>query len=217
MYQRITFAIVLTLVQLLLISIFSIAQEPKEGKDFIWIELGAENDEHGLIQFDFPNDGKTEVVKEGNPKKECRLSPGRLGPDERSSYIYFQIDDSFLFGGNNEVWIIMEYLDSEQEQPIECHYDGVDNAYKEADTRKLGGTNTWLFHTWHITDGKFENSQNGNSDFRIRSYSDPIWLNRVWVSLIDPPDSFNPTPNESWPWPVEPIMKLATIWGVIKR
>jgi len=217
MFQRITFAIVLILVQLLLMSIFAMAQAPKELEDFVWIELGEENDEHGLIQFDFPNDGKTEVVKEGNPKKECRLSPGRLGPDKRSSYIYFQIDDTFLSGGTNEVWIITEYLDSDQEQPIECHYDGVDAAYKEADVRELGGTNEWLFHTWHITDGKFENSQNGNSDFRIRSYSDPIWLNRVWVSLIDPPDSFNPAPNESWPWDVEPLMTLATTWGTLKR
>ena len=217
MFQRITFAMVLILVQLLLISMFSMAQNPKELKDFVWIELGEENDEHGLIQFEYPNDGVTEVVKEGDPKKECRLSPGRIGPAKSSSYMYFQIDDNFVFGGTNEVWIIMEYLDSEQEQSIECQYDGVDNAYKDADVRKPGGTNKWLFHAWHITDGKFENSQNGNSDFRLRSYSDPIWLNRVWVTLIKPPDSFKPLPYESWPMAVEPSTKLATTWGALKR
>jgi len=176
------------------------------AEDFVWIDLGAENDEHGLSQFDHPGDGKTEVVTVGNPEKECRLSPGRLGSNGRSSYIYFQIDDNFLSGGTNEVWIIMEYLDSDQEQPIECHYDSVDAAYKEADVRELGGTNEWLFHTWHITDGKFENSQNSNSDFRIRSYSDPIWLNRVWVSL----EPYDPAAA------VEPTMKLATTWGAMK-
>ena len=224
MFQRITLAMVLMLFQLLLISMVSIAQEPKELEDFVWIELGDENDEHGLIQFDFPNDGQTDVVKKGNPKKECRLSPNA----DTCRYMYFRIDDTFLFGGNNEVWIVIEYFDIADpvENGIDCHYDSngagdVDGAYRGAsfgafDFKFLEGTNEWRFHTWHITDGRFENRQNGNSDFRVhRRYGD-LWLNRVWVSLIAPPDPFEPSANESWPWAVEPSMKLTTTWGAIK-
>jgi len=213
---------VLILVQFLLISMFSMAKDPKEGEDYVWIELGEENEEHGLTQFDFPNDGKTEVVKVGDPKKECRLSPGGV-----SHYMYFQIDDDFVCGGNHEAWIVMEYLDSDDEKEMECHYDSngegdVDGAYRGPShgafpALERGGTNKWLFHTWPITDGRFENRQNGSSDFRLRAYASPIWINRVWVSLIKPPDSFKPGPNESWPMAVEPMMKLAATWGAIKK
>ena len=216
MSQRIIFAMVLMLVQLLLMSMFSIAKEPKEGVDYIWVDLGKENDEHGLSQTDEAGqDSATEVDTIGGI--ECRKNPvGGI-----SYYIYFQIDDTFLVGGNNEVWIVMEYFDSVANPGdlIDCQYDSngegdVNGAYRGAQFGAFpglarGGTNEWLFYTWHIIDGRFENRQNGGSDFRLRSSESTLAINRVWFFNVEPPSS--------WPdWAVEPSMKLATTWGVLK-
>ena len=226
MSQRITFSVVLILALFLLIAmVSSIARGvPKEGVDFVWVDLGKENDEHGLSQTDAgANDGAFEVDKKDGV--DCRKSP--VG--DIIYYMYFQIDDNFVFGGNNEAWIVIEYFDTNEpsETGVDCQYDSngegdVQGAYSGAKFGsfpflELEGTKTWRFHIWHITDGRFENRQKASGDFRLCRRNGPLWLNRVWVSLIKPPDSFNPTSNESWPMDVEPSMKLASTWGALKR
>ena len=199
-----------TLGLLILALLFTTAVSFAVAQD-VWVDLGAENDEHGLSQTDEAGqDAATEVATIGGI--ECRKNPvGGI-----SYYIYFLIDDNFLVGGNNEVWIVMEYFDSEANPGdlIDCQYDSngagdVDGAYSGGqfgafDLLAREGTNEWRFHTWHITDGRFENRQNGGSDFRLRSSESTLAINRVEVWLSEPTA-------------VEPIMKLATTWGNLKK
>jgi len=227
MSQRITFAMVLILVQLLLTSMFSIAKaDPIEGTDlafrFIWVDLGEENEGLLLTQSE-QGDGVTEPAKKGGV--DCRENPWPYnGPGH--NHMYFKIDDSFLLGGNHEAWIVMEYFDSGAAAEIDCQYDSngagpVNGAFRGAGDGaftavKPENTEEWRVHIWVIEDGKFENRANG-SDFRFSSHgAGPIWINRVWFSLVEPPDPFDPEcPFE--PCTVEPILKLATTWGAIKR
>ena len=81
---------------------------------------------------------------------------------------------------------------------------------------KPGGTDKWRVHIWYIKDGRFENRANG-SDFRFSSHGKgPIWINRVWFSLVEPPDDFDPEGIFGIAKPVEWHKKLAIAWGQLK-
>ncbi len=198
------------------------AEEPVEGENFIWIDLGKENEGVLLTQSE-QGDGITEPAEQNNV--DCLENPWPYnGPG--NNHMYFKIDDAFLFGGNREAWIVMEYFDSNKAEQIDCQYDSngaglVGGAFRGAGDGafpvvKPEGTDEWRVHIWVIKDGRFENRANG-SDFRFSSHGKgPIWINRVWVSTIEPPENFDPEGLFGTPHAVDPISKLATIWGQLK-
>lgn len=214
---------IIVLIQCFLISLGAFAaEEPEEGKNFIWVDLGKENEGVLLIQSE-QEDGVTEPAMQG--KVDCRENPWPYnGPGH--NHVYFRIDDSFLFGGNNKAWIVIEYFDSNKAEQIDCQYDSngvghVDGAFRGAEHDAFPviepeGTDKWRIHIWAIKDGRFENRANG-SDFRISSHGKgPIWINRVWVSTIEPPENFDPDGLFGMPQVVDPTSKLATTWGQLK-
>jgi hypothetical protein len=194
-------------------------EDPQEGKDYIWIDLGEENEGVLLTQAE-QGDGMTEPDEIGDV--DCRKLPyPYAGPGH--NHMYFRIDDSFMFGGDHEVWIVMEYYDLGEQ--IDCQYDSngagpVDGAFRGAGDGafamlKPSNTETWKFHVWHIEDGRFENRGNG-SDFRLSTHAaGDMWVNRIWITLFEPEDPFNPD-DLSRPKSVEPDMKLSIKWGLIR-
>jgi hypothetical protein len=221
MFLRIQYVTMLILFQFVLTSMIVIAAEKPE--DFIWIDLGKKNEGVLLTQSE-QVDGVTKPAVQGGV--DCRENPWPYaGPG--NNHMYFKIDDSFLFGGKHEAWIIMEYFDSNKAQQIDLQYDSngagpVGGAFRGAGDGafpmlQLEGTDKWLLHIWHINkDGRFSNRANG-SDFRFSSHGQgPIWINRVWFSLIEPPENFDPEEPFGIPKAVEPHGKLATTWGKLK-
>ena len=195
MLQRIQWTTTLILIQCMLISVGTFAaEEPEEGKNYIWVDLGEESNGVLLTQSE-QGDGMTEPAVQGGV--DCLENPWPYnGPGH--NHMYFKIDDSFLFGGDHKAWIVMEYFDSNEAPQINCQYDSngagpVGGAFRGAGDGaflavKLGGTDKWLVHTWVIKDGRFENRANG-SDFRFSSNGQgAIWINRVWFSTIEPPE-----------------------------
>lgn len=176
---------------LVLISGCEDTPEELEEIDYIWVDLGKENIEHHLSQTE-EFDGITEYdLKSGT---DCRKQPFPYdGPG--FNHIYFDIDDSFICGGNNEVWIAIEYFDNGYK--IVCQYDSNgsgdrDGAFKDASILELENTRTWKAHVWHISDGRFVNRSNGH-DFRISTHGiGNMWINRVWVLPFEPPNPFEP-------------------------
>ena len=223
MSHRIQLITVMILIHCVLISLgASAAEEPVEGEDFIWVDLGEESDGVLLTQSE-QKDGVTEPAVQD--KVDCLENPWPYnGPGQ--NHMYFKIDDSFLFGGNRAAWIVMEYFDSNEAEEIDCQYDsngagpvggafrGVgDNAFPVV---KPEGTDKWRVHIWVIKDGRFENRANG-SDFRFSSHGKgPIWINRVWVSTLEPPENFDPEGLFGMPRAVDPVSKLTTTWGQLK-
>ena len=194
-------------------------EKPEEGKNYIWIDLGKKNEGVLLIQSE-QGDGITEpdIVAGVDCKK---LPYPYAGPG--NNHMYFKIDDSFMFGGNNKVWIVMEYFDLGEN--IDCQYDSnaagaVEGAFRGAGDgafKALKPTNTekWLFHIWVIPDGRFENRGNG-SDFRFSTHAaGDMWVNRVWITLFEPKDPFNPD-DLSRSQAVQPGNKAAVTWGKLK-
>jgi hypothetical protein len=195
-------------------------EEPEEGKNYIWIDLGEENEGFLLTQEE-QADGISEVDEIGGV--ECRKQPyPYAGPGH--NHMYFRIDDSFMFGGEHEVWIVMEYLDLGENQ-IDCQYDSngagpVDGSFRGAgdgafEMLRPGNTETWKIHVWHIEDGRFENRANG-SDFRFSTHAvGDMWINRVWVTLFEPQDPFDPD-DLSRAKAVRVGDKSTTTWGSLK-
>jgi hypothetical protein len=207
-----------------LLSIPAICQQAEEGRDFIWVDLGKKN-EGVLLEQSEQGDGVTEPDEQAGV--DCRINPWPYnGPGH--NHMYFKIDDSFLFAGEYEAWIIMEYFDSAEAQSIDCQYDSrgagpVDGAFRGSgdgafEQVRPEGTDKWLVHIWHINkDGRFENRANG-SDFRLSSHgAGPIWINRVWVSLIEPPEEFDPELPFGVPKAIELSDKLAVTWASVKE
>jgi hypothetical protein len=170
---------------------------PVEGKNYIWTDLGKKNTDHLLSLAPEIFDGKTKPdVKAG---VDCRMLPfPYAGPG--NNHMYFNINNSFLNGGNNEVWIVMEYFDTGK--LIDCQYDSnstgpVGGAFRGSDDGAYpalhpANTDTWKFHVWHVRGGRFASRCNGY-DFRFTTHgTGPLWINRVWVFLFEPPQPFNP-------------------------
>ena len=207
----------------MLLTLSVAAEDPEEGKNFVWVDLGKKNESLLLTQSE-QGDGKTKpTVKSG---MDCRENPWPYnGPGH--NHMYFKIDDTFLVGGKHKAWIIMEYFDSNKAQEIDCQYDSngagpVGGAFRGArddafPILKPEGTDKWRVHIWYINkDGRFENRANG-SDFRFSSHGKgPIWINRVWFSLIKPPDDFDPEGIFGIAKSVEWYEKLAVTWGQLK-
>ncbi|MFP6723707.1 MAG: hypothetical protein VCF25_26085 [Candidatus Poribacteria bacterium] len=207
----------------MLLTLSVAAEDPEEGKNFVWVDLGKKNESLLLTQSE-QGDGKTKpTVKSG---MDCRENPWPYnGPGH--NHMYFKIDDTFLVGGKHKAWIIMEYFDSNKAQEIDCQYDSngagpVGGAFRGArddafPVLKPEGTDKWRVHIWYINkDGRFENRANG-SDFRFSSHGKgPIWINRVWFSLIKPPDDFDPEGIFGIAKSVEWYEKLAVTWGQLK-
>ena len=224
MFIRIQSTATLTILAILLTAMIGIAaEEPEEGVDFISVDLGKENEGELLTQSE-QADGVTEPATQADV--DCRENPWPYnGPGH--NHMYFKIDDVFLFGGKHEAWIIMEYFDSIEAQQIDCQYDSngagpVGGAFRGAGDGAFPaltpeGTDEWRTHIWYIKkDGRFENRANG-SDFRFSSHGQgAIWINRVWFSLIEPPEEFDPDNPFGVPKAVELDDKLATAWGAVK-
>lgn len=194
-------------------------EEPEEGKNYVWIDLGKKNEGFLLTQAE-QADGVSEDDVKGDV--DCRKQPFPYnGPG--NNHMYFRIDDSFIFGGDHEVWIVMEYFDVGI--GIDCQYDSngagpVDGAFRGGGDGAFlmltpENTETWKTHVWYITDGRFENRGNG-SDFRLSTHGvDDMWINRVWLLLFEPPDPFDPE-DPFGAKAVQPGDKSAITWGSLK-
>ena len=146
-----------------------------------------------------PNDGAAITEPDVKAGVDCKKLPYPYdGPGH--NHLCFDIDDSFMCGGNNEVWIVMEYFDSGT--AINCQYDSngrgpVDGAFRgSADGAfpklRLRNSGAWKFHVWHIRDGRFQNRGNG-FDFRFSTHgAGSMWVNRVWVFRYKPQEPFKP-------------------------
>ncbi len=143
------------------------------------IILGERNVENGLA---CPSGGDGINLPAIIDGKSCRYND----VDSHSLYIYFQLDDSFLKGGTNEVYITIEYYDDFG--PFTLQYDASGNPYKDLPMELRLGTYKWQRITFHIEDAHFANRQNWGADFRIFAPSKRIYVHKIEVSREKPKD-----------------------------
>jgi hypothetical protein len=121
--------------------------------------------------------GEAAVVNPNVETNQSFLGPSKEGwicrrTDQASNnrYMYFKIDDRYMYGGPAEATISVRYFDRGFDS-WQLQYDAVGDAYKVAGTISKGGTNAWKDAVFTVTDARFANGQAG-ADFRIDSMND---------------------------------------------
>lgn len=89
-----------------------------------------------------------------------------INPAEWPGFIRVNVDDSYIFGGNNQVEVDVKYFDDSTDGTFTVAYNSVETTWKESETVHLTGTNEWLVHKFYLEDAKFANESEGN-DFRV--------------------------------------------------
>lgn len=104
------------------------------------------------------------VHKEGRYTRRTDQSTGNY-------YMYFDIDDAYLYGGVNSVEITVRYYDQGLDR-WQLHYHAPDNVYKLAGEIAKHDSREWLTATFRLDDAAFANGQSGGNDFRIDCLTD---------------------------------------------
>ena len=81
-------------------------------------------------------------------------------------YMWFKVDDGFLFGGSNTVTVKVTYFDKGTDT-WKLEYDAAGGIQKTAATVIKTNSLTWKTHTFVIPDARMANGLLGSSDFRI--------------------------------------------------
>jgi hypothetical protein len=129
------------------------------------IDLGKINAPDGILH-PVAGDGITVAKTIGNREARRNENPNQ------DFYFYFAVADWFAFEGDQqEVAITIDYFDS-GEGTLALQYDSSDgdslaDFYKPGGQIPLTGTDTWLQHTFILSDAYFGNRQNFEADFRI--------------------------------------------------
>jgi len=132
-----------------------------------------------------PTDGKTTTATIGGLDCKMNADPGS------DHYFYFGIDYTYN-GSQPEAYITIDYYDTGSGSLV-LQYDsdtGDDTAakYKDGGSVTINGTNTWMSHTYHVTDAYFGNRQNNGADFRIfGGVGNTFYLDIITITDMLPP------------------------------
>ncbi len=136
-----------------------------------------------------------------------------------NEYLYFDIDDRYLYQPHTPVTVTVTYYDKGWDS-WSLQYDAYGNAYKTAGIVYKHNTLTWKKAVFHLTDARLANSMPGGgdhpgSDFRIWSRHDgDETIHMVMVSkgsAPTPTPTASPTPGPSptpTPTPSNPVITL---------
>lgn len=149
-----------------------------------------------LIQDDGVAGGRTVPAWNVSSYKYGRYTR-RTDQGTGNRYMYFQIDDGYLYGGTNTATVRVTYYDQGNDT-WELQYDSTAGAYKSAGVVQKTNTGRWLTREFVLTDARFANSQAGGSDFRIDCRGDGDEYIH-FVQVIRAGSAPNPTPTPTTP------------------
>lgn len=125
-------------------------------------------------------------------------------------YMFFDIDDGYLFGATAPVTITVTYLDRGNDT-WELHYDGDNNHAQLAGRVQKTNSNQWRKVTFVLADARLANGMAGASDFRIGSAGDGdeyihfVDVQKSGAGQAIPPPSPTPGPTPTpTPTPAPP-------------
>lgn len=151
------------------------------------VELGAHMRPNGIESSFNDGDGLYEPVRiEGSDA--IRTIP--MEPGAPVMFLYFRVNDDFLYNRNAAVLIQFEYFDVGFEM-IGMDYDGAprggsnQNFYKYIDVVEMTNTETWMTAEVRLFDAFFANHQHDESDFRIGIHGEtPLIIRYLSVTIL---------------------------------
>lgn len=99
-------------------------------------------------------------------------------------YLYFDVDDGFLFDGDETVEVVVEYLDrgppawSFQYDSADPAVAGLAQAFREGHVATLAGTGEWKAATFTVPHARFAGGSNG-ADFRLACHGADLSIRSV--------------------------------------
>jgi len=131
------------------------------------IDLAPTDIPDGIVRVDVTYDGETDAYADvaGRTCRKPRSSTG-------DNYIYFNCDDSQVYGDIQDLYVAVDYLDGGGGSWL-LEYDSLSDPYTIFLPAVTVGTGTaqWKTAVFHLTDANFTNRQNGGSDLRVNSFT----------------------------------------------
>ncbi|MDH7485670.1 MAG: sugar-binding protein, partial [Anaerolineae bacterium] len=138
------------------------------------------------------------------------LPPGREGWAVRRTdqatgnpYMFFKVDDGYLFGGSHPVTITVTYLDRGADT-WSLRYDAAGGVVRAAVPQggsvpwvQKGNSNTWQRAVFPLQDARFANGLAGGSDFLLDCRND----GNEWIHFVDVSTSEGVSPPQPSPTP----------------
>ncbi len=146
------------------------------------IDLGAENEEHGLAEIGV-RDGQTAPHGIGGKSARVTVDNG-MSP---ARYIYFKADRDFIFAQETKFRVTVEYFDQGRFE-FWLDYDSTDatadmqGRYKHTQHVRLTDSGVWKVVTFDLPDAYFGGRQNEGADFRIATNDNDLYINSVTVA-----------------------------------
>jgi hypothetical protein len=114
----------------------------------------------------------------------------RPGGSSSSAYLYFAVDDSFMYNNAQDVFVTVEYFD-QGTAAFYLQYDGPGGPYSDGGRQLRTASNVWTRQTFVLATTGFTNRQNGAADFRL-AVADTgnalLAVKNIWVWIA--PGSF---------------------------
>ena len=188
---------------------------PEYGSQ-VSIDLGQVNQNSGMVQFEF-EDGRTLPKTIGG--REVRATSDNPAP---ARYMYFNVDDQFLYAKETPVTVAVTYFDLGSFS-FWIDYDSTDvNAsgagiWKPTRTENLlTDSRQWRTVTFVLADALFGGRQHDDADFRIAAREEELLIDSVTVTKVTLPPVVGPTPSERvatfyYPWYRN--VSMDGVWG----
>lgn len=166
-------------------------KEPAKPIDYsttneVSIVLGEVNRNFGLRQAKVDHDGTTTPDTIGG--LNCHFAKAGAW---NSGYIYFVVDPSFKATNCHKVKLSVQYFDAANGY-FEIQYDANDPSAPGAGSYTvcpkkipLEGKQEWDVEDFVLEDVRFDNSQNGNADFRIHFKTKKFYLSDIIITRLD--------------------------------
>ena len=127
----------------------------------------------------------------------------RTNQGDGNPYMWFRIDDGYIYGGPTAATIQVTYFDMGTDR-WSLRYDSTSGLKDAVPTGSANAwvqktnTRTWKVATFSIADGRFQNNMPGSHDMRIDCLGDGNeWIHMVKVSKGSGPVPPTPTPTTS--------------------
>jgi formylglycine-generating enzyme required for sulfatase activity len=143
----------------------------------VWVDLGETNEEYGLLQVEETGDGITAPAQIGGKEARVTMPNGTLG-----RYIYFDVDDEFLFSQQAHLRVTVEYYD-QGDDIFFLEYDSMEKCFQSADRDVLlEDSGEWKTVTFDLPGARLGGCQHSDLDFRISTSDNELYIDSVVVT-----------------------------------
>ena len=106
----------------------------------------------------------------------------KTDPAGHRYYLYFDVDDYYIYGGQQDVLVTVEYYDNGA-SGFSLSYDGKNGSWTGGGSAPREDSRKWRTYTFRLKDARFTNRSNSN-DFRLNnSRGEPLYVRFVGLSM----------------------------------